>query len=34
MSNPAFTKMTEVIAAVDKAKKEIIDGTITVKTTP
>ncbi|MFJ8883210.1 BMP family protein [Streptomyces sp. NPDC102402] len=34
MSNPAFTKMTEVIAAVDKAKKEIIDGTITVKTAP
>ncbi|MEU1122559.1 BMP family ABC transporter substrate-binding protein [Streptomyces sp. NPDC005899] len=33
-SNPAFTKMTEVIAAVDKAKKEIVDGTITVKTTP
>ncbi|MDQ0794395.1 BMP family protein [Streptomyces sp. B1I3] len=33
-SNPAFTKMTEVIAAVDKAKKEIIDGTITVKTAP
>ncbi|MEV5160063.1 MULTISPECIES: BMP family protein [unclassified Streptomyces] len=34
MSNPAFTKMTEVIAAVDKAKKEIIDGAITVKTAP
>ncbi|MFB8027100.1 BMP family protein [Streptomyces sp. NPDC056465] len=34
MSNPAFTKMTDVIAAVDKAKKGIIDGTITVKTTP
>ncbi|MFI8002087.1 BMP family protein [Streptomyces sp. NPDC086010] len=34
MSNPAFTKMTDVIAAVDKAKKEIIDGKITVKTTP
>nr|WSW67205.1 BMP family ABC transporter substrate-binding protein [Streptomyces sp. NBC_00995] len=34
MSNPKFTAMTEVIAAVDKAKKEIIDGTITVKTTP
>lgn len=34
MSNPAFTKMTEVIAAVDKAKKAIIDGTITVKTAP
>ncbi|MFG2594169.1 BMP family ABC transporter substrate-binding protein [Streptomyces sp. NBC_01166] len=34
MSNPAFTKMTDVIAAVDKAKKEIIDGKITVKTAP
>ncbi|MEE1793600.1 BMP family ABC transporter substrate-binding protein [Streptomyces sp. BE308] len=34
MSNPAFTKMTEVIAAVDTAKKAIIDGKITVKTTP
>lgn len=34
MSNPAFTKMTEVIAAVDAAKKDIIDGKITVKTTP
>lgn len=34
MSNPAFTEMTEVIAAVDAAKKEIIDGKITVKTTP
>ncbi|GAA2972028.1 MULTISPECIES: BMP family lipoprotein [Streptomyces] len=34
VSNPAFTKMTEVIAAVDKAKKDIIDGAITVKTTP
>ncbi|MER5895798.1 BMP family ABC transporter substrate-binding protein [Streptomyces sp. NPDC001876] len=34
MSNPAFTEMTEVIAAVDKAKQEIIDGKITVKTTP
>ncbi|MFD9426052.1 MULTISPECIES: BMP family protein [unclassified Streptomyces] len=33
-SNPAFTKMTEVIAAVDTAKKAIIDGKITVKTTP
>lgn len=33
-SNPAFTKMTDVTAAVDKAKKAIIDGTITVKTTP
>lgn len=34
MSNPKFTAMTEVIAAVDKAKQEIIDGKITVKTTP
>ncbi|MER5555103.1 BMP family ABC transporter substrate-binding protein [Streptomyces sp. NPDC002793] len=33
-SNPAFTEMTEVIAAVDKAKKEIIDGKITVKSAP
>ncbi|MFF9569680.1 BMP family protein [Streptomyces sp. NPDC014685] len=33
-SNPAFTKMTDVIAAVDKAKKDIIDGKVTVKTTP
>ncbi|MFD7491880.1 BMP family protein [Streptomyces sp. NPDC059832] len=33
-SNPAFTKMTEVIAAVDKAKKAIVDGKVTVKTTP
>lgn len=34
MSNPVFTKMTDVIAAVDKAKQEIIDGKITVKTAP
>ncbi|MFF4244146.1 BMP family protein [Streptomyces sp. NPDC001822] len=34
MSNPAFTGMTDVIAAVNKAKQEIIDGKITVKTTP
>ncbi|MEV7088848.1 BMP family ABC transporter substrate-binding protein [Streptomyces sp. NPDC093085] len=33
-SNPAYTKMTDVVAAVDKAKKDIIDGKITVKTTP
>ncbi|MCX5341335.1 BMP family lipoprotein [Streptomyces atratus] len=33
-SNPAFAKMTEVTAAVDKAKKAIVDGTVTVKTTP
>ncbi|MYR95163.1 MULTISPECIES: BMP family lipoprotein [unclassified Streptomyces] len=34
MSNPAFTEMKDVIAAVDKAKQEIIDGKITVKTAP
>ncbi|MEV4877911.1 BMP family lipoprotein [Streptomyces cyaneofuscatus] len=34
MSNPAFTDMKDVIAAVDKAKQEIIDGKITVKTAP
>ncbi|GGU74157.1 BMP family ABC transporter substrate-binding protein [Streptomyces litmocidini] len=33
-SNPAYTKMTDLIAAVDKAKKEIVDGKITVKTAP
>ncbi|MFF9070770.1 BMP family protein [Streptomyces sp. NPDC014735] len=33
-SNPAFTKMTDVIAAVDKAKKAIVEGKITVKTAP
>ncbi|MBD0711105.1 MULTISPECIES: BMP family protein [unclassified Streptomyces] len=33
-SNPAFKKMTDVIAAVDQAKKNIVDGKITVKTTP
>ncbi|MFJ9429025.1 BMP family protein [Streptomyces sp. NPDC101490] len=33
-SNPAYTKMTDVIAAVDKAKKDIVDGKITVKTAP
>ncbi|MFC9800983.1 BMP family protein [Streptomyces bacillaris] len=33
-SNPAFTKMTDVIAAVDKAKQDIIEGKITVKTAP
>ncbi|WP_411071517.1 BMP family lipoprotein [Streptomyces sp. cmx-4-25] len=33
-SNPAYKKMTDVIAAVDKAKKEIVDGKITVKTAP
>ncbi|MET9928733.1 MULTISPECIES: BMP family ABC transporter substrate-binding protein [unclassified Streptomyces] len=34
MSNPAFADMKDVIAAVDKAKQEIIDGKITVKTAP
>ncbi|MEU8444647.1 BMP family ABC transporter substrate-binding protein [Streptomyces microflavus] len=34
MSNPAFTEMKDVITAVDKAKQEIIDGKITVKTAP
>ncbi|MFD8063243.1 BMP family protein [Streptomyces cyaneofuscatus] len=34
MSNPAFTDMKDVIAAVDKAKQDIIDGKITVKTAP
>ncbi|MFC9034808.1 BMP family lipoprotein [Streptomyces arboris] len=34
MSNPAFTEMKDVIAAVDRAKQEIIDGKITVKTAP
>ncbi|MGW8765703.1 BMP family lipoprotein [Streptomyces sp. NPDC055815] len=33
-SNPAYMKMTDLIAAVDKAKKDIIDGKITVKTAP
>ncbi|ROQ33975.1 nucleoside-binding protein [Streptomyces sp. PanSC19] len=33
-SNPAYTKMTDLIAAVDKAKKDIVDGKITVKTAP
>ncbi|MER8044983.1 BMP family ABC transporter substrate-binding protein [Streptomyces sp. NPDC094032] len=33
-SNPAYKKMTDLIAAVDKAKKDIVDGKITVKTTP
>lgn len=33
-SNPAYLKMTDVVAAVDKAKKDIVDGKITVKTTP
>ncbi|PVE12833.1 BMP family ABC transporter substrate-binding protein [Streptomyces scopuliridis] len=33
-SNPAYTKMADVVAAVEKAKKDIVDGKITVKTTP
>ncbi|WP_327369449.1 BMP family lipoprotein [Streptomyces sp. NBC_01217] len=33
-SNPAYTKMADVTAAVDKAKADIIAGTIKVKTTP
>ncbi|MFE2639013.1 BMP family protein [Streptomyces scopuliridis] len=33
-SNPAYTKLTDVVAAVEKAKKDIVDGKITVKTTP
>ncbi|MCZ0981010.1 BMP family ABC transporter substrate-binding protein [Streptomyces diastatochromogenes] len=33
-SNPAYKKMTDVIAAVDAAKKNIVDGKITVKTAP
>ncbi|MFD8469430.1 BMP family lipoprotein [Streptomyces cyaneofuscatus] len=34
MSNPAFADMKDVIAAVDKAKQDIIDGKVTVKTAP
>lgn len=34
MSNPVFAEMKDVIAAVEKAKQEIIDGKITVKTAP
>ncbi|GAA4796642.1 BMP family ABC transporter substrate-binding protein [Streptomyces sp. C10-9-1] len=34
LSNPAFTEMTDVIEAVDKAKADIIAGRITVKTAP
>ncbi|MCX5392748.1 BMP family ABC transporter substrate-binding protein [Streptomyces sp. NPDC006482] len=33
-SNPAYQKMTDVTAAVEKAKKDIVDGKITVKTAP
>ncbi|MGW5419686.1 BMP family lipoprotein [Streptomyces sp. NPDC003943] len=33
-SNPAYSSMTDMVAAVDKAKQAIVDGKITVKTTP
>lgn len=33
-SNPEYKKMTDLLAAVEKAKKDIVDGKITVKTTP
>ncbi|MEU9847501.1 BMP family ABC transporter substrate-binding protein [Streptomyces sp. NPDC047985] len=33
-SNPAFTKMADVTAAVEKAKKDIVGGKITVKAAP
>ncbi|MDV9190079.1 BMP family ABC transporter substrate-binding protein [Streptomyces sp. SR27] len=33
-SNPAYKAMTDVTAAVAKAKKDIVDGKITVKTAP
>ncbi len=33
-SNPAYKEMTEVVEAVEKARKAIEDGTITVKDTP
>ncbi|MDJ0464122.1 BMP family ABC transporter substrate-binding protein [Streptomyces sp. H27-C3] len=33
-SNPAYKKLTDVTAAVEKAKKGILDGSIKVKTTP
>ncbi|MFI9581121.1 BMP family protein [Streptomyces sp. NPDC052236] len=33
-TNPAYTKLTEVTAAVDKARADIIAGKITVKITP
>ncbi|MGW0118094.1 BMP family lipoprotein [Streptomyces sp. NPDC003327] len=33
-SNPKYKAMTDLIAAVDKAKKDIVDGKITVKTAP
>ncbi|MDW4908500.1 BMP family ABC transporter substrate-binding protein [Streptomyces sp. ADMS] len=31
-TNPKYKAMTDVVAAVDKAKQEIIDGTVTVNT--
>ena len=31
-SNPKYKAMTDVVAAVDKAKKAIVDGTVTVNT--
>ncbi|MFE7139025.1 BMP family protein [Streptomyces sp. NPDC057644] len=34
LSNPAFADMKDVIAAVDQAKQDIIDGKIKVKTAP
>ncbi|MEV6326597.1 BMP family ABC transporter substrate-binding protein [Streptomyces sp. NPDC051909] len=33
-SNPAYSSMTDLVAAVDQAKKNIVDGKITVKTAP
>ncbi|MCX2185633.1 BMP family protein [Streptomyces sp. SKN60] len=33
-SNPTYSSMTEMVAAVDQAKKDIVDGKITVKTAP
>ncbi|MGW0602924.1 BMP family lipoprotein [Streptomyces sp. NPDC002644] len=31
-TNPKYTEMTEVVEAVEKAKKDIVDGKVTVKT--
>ncbi|MFF2573250.1 BMP family protein [Streptomyces sp. NPDC101191] len=33
-SNPAYSSMTDMVAAVEKAKQAIVDGKITVKTAP
>ncbi|MER6439903.1 MULTISPECIES: BMP family lipoprotein [unclassified Streptomyces] len=33
-SNPKYKALPDVVAAVDKAKQDIIDGKVTVKTTP